>query len=106
MSKRCGMEDDILGSKWIYIRKVVHQHRQQVAMSQHSSLGLTSGARGIKQPGEIIWINLGITGDRVGAREQCLIIEGTCNTLNSNNLQFRYSLAGLVRGSGMLTCCH
>src|SRR5260221_14259357 len=106
MGEWCSMENDVLRGKWVHVRKVVHQHRQQVAMGQHSSLGLTSGAGGIEQPGEIIWINLGINGHRVGGREQCLIIESPCNTLNSNQFQLRYLLACLECGGCIFTCCH
>ena len=59
------MKNDILRGKRVHVREIVHHHRQQVAMGQHCPLGLTSGARGIEQPGQIVWIDLSVGFHRV-----------------------------------------
>ena len=54
MRDRRGIERGVVRRRLVDIGEIAQRHRHQIAVAQHHALGAACGARGVKQPGEIV----------------------------------------------------
>ena len=59
--ERCGVQGHrVAAAVGVHVDEEAHRHRHQVAMGQHRSLGPAGGAGGVKQPGHVVGIDVGV----------------------------------------------